>query len=145
MYGVIVRMLYRKHFDLALRFARELLLGWRKGRARQDLAMWATVQLTLVLPALITLIGVSTHGKSLPAVIASPWFWAILLLGLSLLAYRLHFLATRIGCTRQINISEDGLPTECLVDAGHPECCKHVGRNGDKRTCPYWKPALIVE
>jgi hypothetical protein len=107
--------------------------------------MWATVQLTLVLPALITLIGISSHGKSLPAVLGSPWFWLVPVLGLSLLIYRLNFLATRIGCTRQINFSEDGLPTECMIDAGHPECCKHVGPGGDKRACPYWKPALIVE
>jgi hypothetical protein len=131
--------------DPVLRFGRRLLLGWRKGRSRQDLPMWATIQLTLVLPALITLIGVASHGKSLPAVLASPLFWLVPVLGLSLLIYRLHFLATRIGCTRQINISEDGMPTECMIDSGHPECCKHIGPGGDKRACPYWKPALIVD
>lgn len=138
-------MSYSHQIDWVRRFGYRLLLGWRKGCSRQDLPMWATVQLTLVLPALITLIGVSSQGKSLPAVLGSPWFWLVPALGLSLLAYRLHYLATRIGCTRQINFSEDGMPTECLADAGHPECCKHLGADGDKRTCPYWKPALIVD
>lgn len=138
-------MSHNLRFDLSARFARQLVLGWNKGRSRQDLPMWATVQLTLVLPALIMLIGVSSHGKSLPAVVASPWFWLVPVFGLSVLTYRLYYLATRIGCTRQINFSEDGMPTECLADAGHPECCKHLGADGNKTACPHWKPTLIVE
>jgi hypothetical protein len=65
--------------------------------------------------------------------------------GAAALLWRLHFLATQVGCTRQMGISEDGNPARCLVDLGHHDCCKHIGPNGDRTTCRYWKPDLIVD
>ena len=58
---------------------------------------------------------------------------------------RLYYLATSIGCVRQIDFSEDGQPSPCQIDLGHRECCKHIGPDGGKADCRYWRPELIID
>jgi hypothetical protein len=124
---------------------RTLWLGLRKGRSIQDLPMWGLLQLGLLIPLILLTVGLFSSGGNALHILSSPVFWTISAAGLAGLLWRLYFLASRIGCTRQINISEDGNPARCLVDLGHRDCCKHIGPNGDKTTCRYWKPDLIVD
>jgi hypothetical protein len=134
---------HRKHWLAGI--WRTLWLGLRKGRSIQDIPMWGLLQLSLLIPLLLFTVGLYANGGNALHILSSPVFWAITAGGLAALFWRLYFLATRIGCTRQINISEDGNPARCLVDLGHHDCCKHIGPNGDKTSCRYWKPDLIVD
>jgi hypothetical protein len=122
-----------------------LVLGWRKGYAMNDLLMWGFLQLSLAIPVLALIIALATPDKSAWEIFTSPLFWLIELLSFIPLLVRLHRLASRIGCTRQMNVSDDGNPAPCLIDLGHEDCCKHIGPGGDKTSCPYWKPELIVD
>lgn len=125
---------------------RQLLwLGWRKGYAMHDLWMWGLIQLLIALPVMALIISLAMPLQSTWAMFASPIFWAAEMASVSALCVHLHNLATKIGCTRQINMSEDGNPTPCLIDLGHDDCCKHVGPDRDKTSCPYWKPQLIID
>ena len=119
--------------------------GWRKGYAKQDLKMWAYLQLPFVIPLLLFLTCPEMLGKDLGAWLASPLFWVAQLVSLLPLLHRLHYLATRIGCVRQMNISEDGHPAPCSIDLGHRECCKHIEPGASKTSCVYWRPELIIE
>lgn len=128
-----------------LSLVRLLVLGWRKGHSIHDLPMWGLTQVTILVPLLMLVVGIAIHGESGLTVLGSAFFWLAPAVTLTLLGVRLHFLATQIGCTRQINISDDGNPTRCLIDLGNRECCKHIGPDSDKTACPYWKPELILE
>jgi hypothetical protein len=119
--------------------------GWRKGYARNDLPMWGMFQVSLLLPATVVVAGVASGQASLAQLASSPLLWLTPLVGLVPLMFRMHYLATRLGCTRQINVSEDGQPARCLIDCGHPECCKHIRPGAGKESCPYWKPQLVIE
>lgn len=122
-----------------------LLRGWRKGYARNDLPMWGMFQVSLLLPASVVLAVLALGQASLVQLLAAPLFWLTPLFGLVPLGFRLHFLATRVGCLRQINVSDDGQPSRCLIDRGHPECCKHIAPGAGKESCPYWKPELVID
>ena len=60
-----------------------------------------------------------------------------LVLVLGVLIMRVYYLATSVGCVRQINLSEDGQPSLCQIYLGHHECCKDVGTDGNKADCPH--------
>jgi hypothetical protein len=124
---------------------RLLLRGWRKGLAVNDLRMWGALQLSLLLPTAILIAALTVNPAQLAQLLTSPVLWSTPLVGLLPLGLRLHFLATRIGCIRQINVSEDGHPARCLVDLGHPECCRHIAPGAGKDSCPYWRPELVIE
>lgn len=122
-----------------------LWLGLRKGRSGHDILMWGLLQLSMLMPLLLIAVGLLSNAGNALYILSSPVFWLITISAIVALLWRLHFLATQIGCTRQMNISEDGNPARCLVDLGHHDCCKHIGPGGDKTSCRYWKPDLIVE
>ncbi len=122
-----------------------LLLGWRKGRAMHDPLMWSLLLTALLVPALLLVAGAAMTEHAYPTILASPLFWLAPGTVLGALVVRLHYLATLIGCVRQINFSEDGQPSACQIDLGHRECCKHIGPDGRKQDCPYWRPELILD
>lgn len=124
---------------------RSVTHGWRKGYAKQDLKMWAYLQLPFALPLLLFVTVLATPGQDLGSWLSSPLFLVMQLLSVVPLLHRLHYLATKIGCIRQMNISEDGHPAPCSIDLGHRECCKHIEPGASKTSCVYWRPELIIE
>ncbi|MCB1774494.1 MAG: hypothetical protein KDI88_12825 [Gammaproteobacteria bacterium] len=138
-------MAEKSRYSAFVGILRVLWLGLRKGRSMQDIPMWGLLQLSLPIPLLLVAVGLFVENGYARYILSSPVFWAIIVSGAMALLWRLYFLATRVGCIRQMNISEDGNPAQCLVDLGHRDCCKHIGKAGDKTTCRYWKPELIVD
>lgn len=119
--------------------------GWRKGHARQDLKMWGYLQLPIALPLLLFVGSLAVADLGAMAWLSSPLFWMVEVACFLPLLRRLHYLATRIGCVRQMNISEDGHPAPCSIDLGRRECCKHIEPGASKTSCVYWRPELIID
>lgn len=122
-----------------------LFRGWRKGRAMHDSLMWSLLLVSLFLPIVSLITGSMLTLQGLWVTLMSPLFWLLPMIVLGALVMRLYYLATLVGCVRQINLSEDGQPSLCQIDLGHRECCKHVGPDGDKTDCPHWRPELVLD
>ncbi len=110
-----------------------------------DPLTWSLLIVSLFLPAMLLVTGTMLMKQDLWAILMSPLFWFLPLLVFAAFVMRLYYLATLIGCVRQINVSEDGQPSPCQIHLGHQECCKHVGPDGSKTDCPYWRPELILD